>query len=144
MDGPLEYRPGEVAHVPITAREDRATDWLELGGGEADFKAIMATVAASGFEAEKKYLLENELEVNERQLFRGAHGDVEQLRDLVGAGHWSAYCDAARAIIERPPVWQAITRLAAALIASWPAPLSETDAYAELRAVEPAQPLLKP
>lgn len=142
IDGPLAYMAGDQAHVPVVGRDDREHAFLESGGSERAYAELLAIVSAAGTEAERLYLIGLGQAPDPRQLFAGAHADVKAVGKLVGNGQWNDYRAKACAILQRPEIWDAVSSLAEALIASWPEPLAVADAMNLIGVIEPAAPIV--
>lgn len=70
----------------------------------ATFKELMAIAYAAGTEAERIYQLQCGQTPDMRQLFAGAHGDIQVFTGLVGSGLWNAYRAKACAVLQRPQI----------------------------------------
>jgi hypothetical protein len=83
---------------------------------QIDLAYERAIISAAGMQAEKMRYIENGVSYDERALFQGAHGDVLEVRELLGKGKWCEVLDRAKQYLENPQYWNMVTTLVSKLI----------------------------
>jgi hypothetical protein len=118
IDGPISTSGSPHAETPIwrdaALCAARTLDMGELDLHEYDYEG--AIIAAAGHEAERIYLLRNNLTVDEQALGQGAHGDLCLVRELLGPKHWVDACSAAAQYLHEPKIWKMVEQLATSIL----------------------------
>ncbi len=83
---------------------------------EIDLAYERAIISAAGMQAEKMRYIENAISYDESSLFKGAHGDVLKVQELLGVGRWNEVSDRAKQYLENPKHWNMVTTLATKLM----------------------------
>ncbi|WP_201834909.1 hypothetical protein [Microvirga zambiensis] len=84
---------------------------------QADLVREQAIIGAAGVAAEHIHLRNMGVTPNSRALFRGAHGDVLAIRQLVGPGHFNQLVQHAECHLADPRVWAMVEDLVQAITA---------------------------
>lgn len=89
---------------------------LDNSGANIDHDLEMSIICAAGLEGERRYLVEQGMPVDENILFLGAHGDVQDVRELIGEGKWLEMCSRAAFYLDQDGIWRAVKLLATELL----------------------------
>jgi hypothetical protein len=114
LDGPIGLSADQNAETPLRREHDLCVARaIDHGGMKSiDHNREEAIICAGGSEAQRIYLTNSAIAFDEEHLFRGAHGDVQRARELLGEGCWVEVCASARRYLQQPNIWRVVEALA--------------------------------
>jgi hypothetical protein len=116
MEG-IDCTGSERAEAAVHRHGDLCEARLILNQGKPiDHDLELAIIYGAGCEAERKYLQDRGLPVDDDALFRSGHGDVLAVRDLLGQQRWFGVAPRSAFYLNQPQIWAVVESVAAAVI----------------------------